>query len=93
MGIFSLVPPPNNRGFAAFFAFTLVPRGLERPSLISSFSLLCRPSMLASSATVFAPNLDLFSFLLSSFPLDLVACGSWLPLPYSSFPSLSDFSL
>jgi hypothetical protein len=93
MGIFSLDPPPINLAFAAFFAFTLVPPSLEHSSLISSFSLLCRASVVAPSAPVFAPNLDFVPFLLSSFPLDLVACGSWMPLPYFSSPSFFDFSL
>jgi hypothetical protein len=93
MGIFSLVPPPNNRAFTAFFAFTLVPLGLEHPSLVSSFSLLCRASVVAPSATVIPPNLDFFPFLLSFFLLDSVACGAWLPLPCSSSPSFFDFSL
>ena len=93
MGIFSLVPPPNNRAFLTFFAFTLVPPGLERPSLISAFSLLCLVSVFAPSAAVFAPNLEFVPFLLSFFLLDLVACGSCLPLPCSSSPSFFDFSL
>jgi len=93
MGIFSLVPPPNNRAFTAFFAFTLVPPGLEHTSLISSFSLLGRASVVAPSAPIFAPSLDFFSFLLSFFLLDSVACGAWLPLPCSSSPSFFDFSL
>jgi hypothetical protein len=66
---------------------------LERPSLISSFSLLCRVSVFAPSAAVFAPNLEFVPFLLSFFLLDLVACGSCLPLPCSSSPSFFDFSL